>query len=71
MLTTIQEMKFFLCTRFGDSTDSASLKFKIKTQELCQGNRASPVGWTVVSICNINAHKKKGHGAHFIAQLIS
>ncbi len=36
MLTTIQNMKFFLRTRFGDSTDFASLKLSIKTQGLCQ-----------------------------------
>ena len=65
MLTTIQEMKFFLRTGFGDSTDFASLTLSIKTQGLCQGNGASPAGWAVVSICILNAHKKKGHGAHF------
>jgi hypothetical protein len=31
MLTTIQEMKFFLCMGFGDSTGFASFKFEIKT----------------------------------------
>ena len=65
MLTTIQEMKFFLRTGFGDSTDFASSTLSIKTQGLCQGNGASPAGWAVVSICIISAHKKKGHGAHF------
>jgi hypothetical protein len=69
LLTTIQEIKFFLCMGFGDSTDFASSKFKIKTQGLCQGNGASPVGWAVVSICIINAHKKRGHGAHFICPI--
>ena len=34
MLTTIQEMKFFLCTGFGDSTDYASSTVGIKTQGL-------------------------------------
>ena len=65
MLTTIQEMKFFLQTGFGDSTDFASLTLSIKTQGLCQGNGASPAGWAVVSICILSAHKKKGHSAHF------
>ncbi len=65
MLTTIQEMKFFLRTGFGDSTDFASSTLSIKTQGLCQGNGASPAGWAVVSICIISAHKKKGHGTHF------
>jgi hypothetical protein len=69
MLTTIQEMKFFLCTGFGDSTDFASLKFDITTQGLFQGNGASLAGWAVVSICIINAHKKKGHSAHFICPI--
>ena len=65
MLTTIQEMKFFLRTGFGDSTNFATSSLSITTQGLCQGNGASPAGWAVVSICIINAHKKKGHGAHF------
>ena len=65
MLTTIQEMKIFLQTGFGDSTDFASSTLSNKTQGLCQGNSASPAGWAVVSICIIIVHKKKGHGAHF------
>ncbi len=32
VLTTIQEMKFFLCTGFGDLTNFASLTLSIKTQ---------------------------------------
>jgi hypothetical protein len=69
MLTTIQEMKFFLRTGFGDSTDYASSKVEIKTQSLCQGNGVAPAGWAVVSICIIKAHKKKGHGAHFLCPI--
>jgi hypothetical protein len=69
MLTTIQEMKVFLQTGLGDSTDFASSKLEIKTQGLCQGNRASLAGWAVISICIIKAHKKKGHGAHFVGPI--
>jgi hypothetical protein len=69
MLTTIQEMKFFLRTRFGDSTNFATSSLEIKTQDLCQGNGATPAGWAVVSICIITAHKKKGHGAHFLGPI--
>jgi len=65
MLTTIQEMKFFLRTGFDDSNDFVSSTLSIKTQGLCQGNGASPAGWAVVSICILSAHKKRGHGAHF------
>jgi len=70
MLTTIQEMKFFLRTGFGDSTDFANSTLSIKTQGLCQGNDASPAGWAVVSICILSAHKKKGHGAHFTCPIM-
>ena len=69
MLTTIQEIKFFLHTGFEESTEFASSKFEIKTQGLCQGNGASLAGWAVVSICIINVHKKKGHGTHFVCPI--
>ena len=65
LLMTIQEMKFFLRTRFGDSTDFASLSLSTKTQGVCQGNDASPAEWAVVSICIISTHKKKGYDAYF------
>ena len=44
MLSTIQEMKVFLRTAFGDSADAAGATFEIKTQGLCQGNGAAPAG---------------------------
>jgi hypothetical protein len=53
---------------FGDLTDFASSKLEIKTQQLCQGNRAFPAGWAVISIFIINTHKKKGM-AHFICPI--
>ena len=37
MLTTIQEMKLFLRMGFGESTDFASSKFKIKTRGFAKG----------------------------------
>ena len=47
MLTTIQNMKFFLCTGNGDSDDYKGgdhddSKDPIKMQGMCQGNGASP-----------------------------
>jgi hypothetical protein len=71
MLTTIQEIEFFLHPGFGDSADSTSLKFEIKTQGFCQGNGASSMGREVVSICIINAHKKKATMPTSYAQLQS
>jgi hypothetical protein len=66
MLSTIENMKFFLRTGFGDSTSFAGGGISIKTQGMCQGNGASPAGWAVISICILNAHGKKGHGTKFI-----
>jgi hypothetical protein len=64
MLSTIQDMRFFLRTGFGDSKAYAGLTNGKKTQGMCQGNRAVPAGWTVTSITMIEAHKRKGHGVH-------
>ncbi len=63
MLKTNQEMKFFLCTAYGDSKTFAGSSIEIKTQELGQGNGASPAGWCVISIVILRAHGAKGHGA--------
>ena len=65
MLATIQEMKFFLRTAFGDSSDFAGSTMAMKTQGLCQGNGAAPAGWAVLSIIILNSHKREGHGAKF------
>jgi hypothetical protein len=61
---TIQDMKFFLRTGFGDSKEYASATGEIKTQGMCQGNGAAPAGWTLDSIVMISAHKRKRHGLH-------
>jgi hypothetical protein len=63
MLGAIENMKFFLRTGFGDSTKFAGSGIGIKTQGMTQGNGALPAGWAVISICILNAHGKKGHGA--------
>ena len=64
MLSTIQDMKFFLRTGFGDSTVYAGSANGKKTQGLCQGNGAAPAGWCVTTVAMLRAHKRKGHGAH-------
>jgi hypothetical protein len=69
MLEAIQEMKYFLRTAFGDSTDFANSKIEIKYQGLCQGNGAAPAGWAVISIVIIRAHKKRGHAATFVCPM--
>ncbi len=65
MLGTIENMKFFLRTGFGNLTLFAGGGIGIKAQGLTQGNGASPAGWAVISICILGAHGKKGHGAKF------
>ena len=42
---------------------------EVKFQGLCQGSGAAPAGWAVISIKIINAHKRKGHGVHFICPI--
>ena len=69
-LSTIQRMKFFLRTGYGDSKgfaggDQEGTEDPIRTQGMCQGNGASPAAWLVTSIPMIAAHKKKGHGVHY------
>jgi len=75
MLSTIQDMRFYLRTGFGDSEKFAGgpkedEEDPIKTQGMCQGNGASPAAWTVTAITIISAHKKKGHGAHYITPIL-
>jgi hypothetical protein len=69
MLTSIQEMKFFLRTGYGDYTDYASSTGGKRTQGLCQGNGAAPAGRTVMTIPMICAHKQKRHGVHHICPI--
>jgi len=52
---------------FGDKCAQSTVE--VRTQGLCQGNSAAPAGWAVISIAIIGAHKKKGHGAHFLCPI--
>ncbi len=75
MLATIQNIKFFLRTGFGNLDSYAGGDYDesddpIRTQGMCQGNGASPTAWMVTSIPMIATHKRKGHGAHFIAKIL-
>ena len=66
MLTTIEEMKYFLRTAYSDSAEFAGSKIEIKFQGLCQRSGAAPDGWTTISITILIGCKKKGHRAHFV-----
>jgi hypothetical protein len=68
MLGTIENMKFFLRTGFGNSTSFTRGGIRIKTQGICQGNGALPAGWVVISVCLLDTHGRKGHGANSSAR---
>ena len=70
MLSTIEEMKYFLQTAYGDSKNFRGHKISVKFQGLCQGNGAAPAGWAVISITILNTHKRKGHGSHFVCPIL-
>ncbi len=69
MLGAIENMRFFLQTGFGDSTEFAGGGVSIKTQGMTQGNGALPAGWAVISICILKVHGKKGHGVKYFCPL--
>ena len=69
LLTSIEEMKYFLRTSYGDPKEYVSSTIEVKFQVLCQGNGAAPAGWAVIKITIINSHKRKGHRGHFICPI--
>jgi hypothetical protein len=56
-------MRYFLKTRFGESTDSYSGTCASPNSDLGQGSGASPPGLIVLSSLIINAYRCMGHGA--------
>ena len=69
MLTTIEEMKYFLRTEYVDSKNFAGSTIDLKFQVICQGSVAAPAGWEVISITILCAHKRKVHGGHFVCHI--
>ena len=63
MLCTIQHMKFFLRTGFGESPGFMTALLGTIIQGVCQGNTAAPAAWSVVSAILIACYKQKNHGA--------
>jgi hypothetical protein len=66
MLSTIQDMIFFLQMGFGDSKAFAGTTGEVKMQSLCQGNGAALAGWLTTNITMIRAHKRNDHSVHLI-----
>ena len=69
MLTSIEEMKYFLRTTYGDSKCFFDSTIKLKFQGLCQGSGADPAGWSVIGITILCAHKSKVNGGHFVCPI--
>jgi hypothetical protein len=74
ILTTIQNMKFYLRRGYGDSNGCAggaddSSGDERKMQGMCQGNGAAPAAWTVTTILMITTQRRKDYGAHIIAPI--
>eukprot|EP00956_Cyclotella_meneghiniana_P011552 scaffold16227_cov96-Cyclotella_meneghiniana.AAC.2 len=63
MLSCIQRMKFYLRTAFGESPGFMTALLGTIIQGLCQGNAASPAGWSVVCAILLAAYNQGGHGA--------
>lgn len=62
MLLTIQKMKFFLRTAFGDSDEFfSSLEDILTFQGSCQGNKGSPAFWLAVSVFLVLMLHHLGH----------
>ena len=64
MLLTIQRIKYYLRTAFGDSDDFfSSLDDILAYQGSCQGNKGSPAFWLAVSVFLVLMLHRLGHFA--------
>ena len=70
MLSTSEDMTYYLRTAYGGSKNFRGHKIAVKFQGLWQGNGAAPADWAVISIVIIRGHKKKGQGAFCLSNLL-
>jgi hypothetical protein len=61
-LTTLQVLKHYIRTAFGDSTDSYNGPTLLPLQGVVQGNGVASAGWSVVSTPIINLMRDAGYG---------
>ena len=66
LLLTIQLMKFFLRTAFGDSTRFYGSRWPIPLQGCCQGNGGGAAMWVSVSIILVHQLWANGHVTTFV-----
>lgn len=65
MLRTIQRMKFFLRTGFGESPGFMTAVIGEIIHGLCQGNTTSLGGWSVISAILLAVYKRLKHGCNY------
>ena len=69
MLRSIQLMKFFLRTGWGESSSFIGGDILRILHGLCQGNGAAPASWLIVSSILVRAYKTMGFGASMQAPI--
>ena len=70
MINCIQQMKYFIRTTFGTSSDSfGSRHTAIPLMGLLQGNGAGPTIWVLVSTPLLNMLRTANHGAHLLSAI--
>ena len=69
MLQSIQLMKFFLRTGWGESTDCFGGDALRILHGLCQGNGAAPAAWLALSSVLIVAYKSLGYGSKVMSPI--
>ena len=69
MLTEIEEIKYFLWTAYGDSNFFSGSTIELNFQGTCQGSGAAPLGWALIRITILCAHKRNGNGGHFVCPI--
>jgi hypothetical protein len=71
LFLTIQMMKFFLRTAFGDSETFYSSTGPVPFQGICQGNGGGPTLFLCISIVLAKTLHDNGHVAVFVSAIIS
>ena len=64
MLRSIQLMKFYLRTGWGESADFIGGDVLRILHGMCQGNDAAPAAWLVLSSLLVKIYRKMGCGSH-------
>ena len=70
LLETMETMRFFLCTGFGESKQSYGGTHGQQLAGYGQGNAALGPGFTALSSLIVKAYLRKGHGAQIYSSYL-